>query len=653
VKLAIGIGSAGGVRSGAGGGATAAGLALSLAAAADALAAWTTGAAFGAAVTAFDRGAAGSALRFPFDRGAAAAAEAPPDGFFLLLPRACLRGPFAEPIHPPRYCLGTLDVNTTALKLGTLASTLSARKTRADRRHRRPPACLVPPHEKPRMDITTSSSDPFQTGVDLLGLLCHEETLDQDRLLDKADAALGGLLRRAIREERFLAKPGQTLTLHTHGRLEAQRIALIGAGPRSGFGVGEARLSAGRLARVATSTGATTAALATATASDPAAADELGRLIQPAAEGLLLGLYRFDKYLSAAKRTPVSLKSVRLYFGAADGDVAARAAIARGEETARAVAGARDLVNEPAGYLTPRRFAELAQALAVSAGADCAVLGPDECRQRGMGLYLAVAQGSAEEPRFIHLTWKPPGATKRVVLVGKGVTFDSGGLSLKTNEGMLDMKVDMSGAAAVLSALGAVARQKLAVEVHAIAPCTENMPSGTAYKLGDVLRSMSGKTVEINNTDAEGRLTLADGLTYGLALQPDVILDFATLTGACVVALGPHTAGVMSNDDGLSARWLAAAKTAGEDMWPLPLPPRLVDQLKSEVADMRNTGERWGGALTAGLFLREFVGNTPWVHVDIAGPASTDKEHGHIAKGGTGFAVATILEFLRGTASTN
>jgi leucyl aminopeptidase len=172
------------------------------------------------------------------------------------------------------------------------------------------------------------------------------------------------------------------------------------------------------------------------------------------------------------------------------------------------------------------------------------------------------------------------------------------------------------------------------------------MPSGTAYKLGDVIRSMAGKTVEITNTDAEGRLTLADALTYGLELKPDFIFDFATLTGACVVALGPHIAGVMGNNDALVASWLAAAKEAGEEMWHLPLPPRLLDQLKSEIADLKNTGERWGGALTAGLFLKEFVDATPWVHVDLAGPASTDKELGHVGKGGTGFGVATILQFL-------
>jgi leucyl aminopeptidase len=213
------------------------------------------------------------------------------------------------------------------------------------------------------------------------------------------------------------------------------------------------------------------------------------------------------------------------------------------------------------------------------------------------------------------------------------------------------MKTDMAGAAAVLAATVAAGEEKLPVEVHALAACTENMPSGNSYKLGDVIRSLNGKTVEINNTDAEGRLTLADAITFGLRLRPDALLDFATLTGACMVALGPHIAGVMSNDDALATTFLSASEQAGEEMWRLPLPPRLGEQLKSEIADLKNTGERWGGALTAGLFLKEFVGDVPWAHVDIAGPASANKEHGHVGKGGTGFGVVSILNYLRRSAT--
>src|SRR5262249_16272538 len=211
----------------------------------------------------------------------------------------------------------------------------------------------------------------------------------------------------------------------------------------------------------------------------------------------------------------------------------------------------------------------------------------------GMGMFLGVAQGSDEEPRFIHLTYKPRSKPrKRIALIGKGVTFDSGGLSLKPSQSMEDMKTDMAGAAAVIASIAAIAELGVPFEVHAIAACTENMPSGHSYKLGDVLRSMAGKTVEINNTDAQGRLPLADAITYSLGFEPDEVIDFATLTGACIVALGPHVAGVMSNDDTMRERWLTAARQAGEDMWPLPLPERLREFLKSEIADMRNTGER-------------------------------------------------------------
>ncbi|MFI5288712.1 MAG: leucyl aminopeptidase family protein, partial [Polyangia bacterium] len=311
---------------------------------------------------------------------------------------------------------------------------------------------------------------------------------------------------------------------------------------------------------------------------------------------------------------------------------------------------ARDLINEPAGEMTPKKMAEVAQKVAKQHGLEVKVLGPKECEKLGMGMYLGVAQGSDEEPRYIHLTYRPkgkPAPKKTVALIGKGVTFDSGGLSLKPSAGMEDMKVDMSGAAAVISAIGVLAELGSPYEVHAIAACTENMPSGKSYKLGDVLKSMNGKTVEINNTDAEGRLTLGDAIAYALAeCKPDEIFDFATLTGACMVALGPYTAGVMGNDLSLVEQWLSSARLAGEDMWHLPLNEKLREQLKSEIADMRNTGERWGGALTAGLFLKEFVGDTPWVHCDIAGPAALDKEVGYLPKGGTGFAVATMVEYL-------
>ncbi|HVZ74688.1 MAG TPA: leucyl aminopeptidase [Polyangia bacterium] len=496
-----------------------------------------------------------------------------------------------------------------------------------------------------RLDVATF--DPLAAPSDLLVVACAEDQLASDALVSAADAALGGALRALLADERFTGKAGQTSTVHGLGKIGPRRLALVGVG--AGLTTTRDRqVFAGRAARLARSAGARTLGLVAPLATKPN--DDANRGLEAVAEGLLLGLYQFAKYLSGDRATPPALATATI-FAPASGPKLDASAIARARNTARAVRRARDLVNEPAGAMTPTALAVAAETWAREAGASVEILDGDACRARGMGLYLAVSQGSVEPPRFIHLAWKPAGARRRVVLVGKGVTFDSGGLSLKTNEGMLDMKTDMAGAAAVVAALAAIAQEKLPIEVHALAACTENMPSGSSYKLGDVIKSMAGKTVEITNTDAEGRLTLADALTFGLELAPDAIIDLATLTGACMVALGPHTAGVMSNDDALADEWIAAAGAAGEDVWRLPLPPRLVEQLKSEVADMKNTGERWGGALTAGLFLKEFVGKTPWVHVDIAGPSSADKEYAHVSKGGTGFGVATILAFVRRAAS--
>ena len=500
------------------------------------------------------------------------------------------------------------------------------------------------------MRIELSGAAPADEKADLLAIGCTEDTLEDNALIASLDQSLSGFLRTAIKDERFLAKSGQTLTFATHGRIGPGRLALIGLGKRSSITLPSLRSFAGRAARLAHAVGAKRLALLPPLGFVGPLPDQ-ATLVQRLSEGVVLGSYRFEKYLSEDKRTPLSLHEVTLLTGAG-ANAELGAAVMRGQRIAAAVARARDLINEPGAAMTPIHMADVAKTIATENGLGCNVLGPAECRAQNMGLFLAVAQGSAEEPRFIHLSWKPTGAKKRVVLVGKGVTFDSGGLSLKPNDGMLDMKTDMSGAAAVLSAMAVVAQEKLPVEVHALAACTENMPSGTAYKLGDVLRSKAGKTIEINNTDAEGRLTLADAITYGLDLKPDALLDFATLTGACMVALGPHIAGVMSNNDALATQWLEAAQAAGEEMWRLPLPDRLLEMLKSDVADMKNTGERWGGALTAGLFLREFVGETPWVHVDLAGPSTADKDAGETSKGGTGFAVTTIVEYLRRIAAT-
>jgi leucyl aminopeptidase len=312
------------------------------------------------------------------------------------------------------------------------------------------------------------------------------------------------------------------------------------------------------------------------------------------------------------------------------------------------VAKARDLINEPAANMTPRRMEEEARALAKAHGLTVDVLGPERCRELGMGMFLAVSQGSVEEPRFIHLSYKPAGARKRVAIVGKGVTFDSGGLSLKPTESMVTMNTDMAGSAAVLGAMSVVAALRPDVPVHAVLGACENMPGGRAYKPSDVLTAYDGQTVEITNTDAEGRLVLGDVLAWAKdTLEPGAMVDVATLTGACMVALGHHTTGAFGPDGPCIDAVLAAAREAGEDVWRLPLTEAVKENLESSVADMKNSGERWGGAIAAAHFLHAFVGDVPWTHLDIAGPAHAGKERGYVTKGGTGVAVRTLVELVR------
>ncbi|MGH9291969.1 MAG: leucyl aminopeptidase, partial [Acidimicrobiales bacterium] len=379
------------------------------------------------------------------------------------------------------------------------------------------------------------------------------------------------------------------------------------------------------------------------------------RAAQVIAEGIGGASYRFSLYRSAGEEE-VRLSAVHFVS-----TPSFEGPVGRGLELAaagaKAVALARDLANTPAGDLTPERLAEAAREQARLAGLEVTVLGEEEIAVERLGGLLAVARGSAEPPRLIRLVYEPrgePGGGSRsgrqvptVVLVGKGITFDSGGLSLKTGTGMMAMKTDMSGAAAVISVLGACGAFGVPVRVIGIAPTTENMPGGRATKPGDVFTARNGKTIEVLNTDAEGRLVLADGLSLAAEEEPDAIVDVATLTGACVVALGRRIAGLMGNDSRLASQIERAAARAGEPVWRLPLPSTYRCDLDSEVADMKNIGKPGNaGALVAGLVLQEFVGDRPWAHLDIAGPSRSEDGTAELGKGPTGFGVRTLLEFL-------
>ena len=383
--------------------------------------------------------------------------------------------------------------------------------------------------------------------------------------------------------------------------------------------------------------GATTLLAAAPPGLDPALA------AQAIAEGASLAAYRFSRYKNEAK--PCLMESLAV-VGSGD---AAMHGLDRGARVAAAVAMARDLVNEPARAMTPRRLAELAAEVAEGEGLTLTVLDEVAIAAEGLGGLAGVALGSHEPPRLIELVYDPPSPEGSIALVGKGITFDSGGLSIKTAEGMETMKTDKSGAAAVLAAMSVIAALAPPVRVVAIIPTTENMPGGAAVKPGDVLRIRNGKTVEVLNTDAEGRLVLADGLSLAVEAGVDAIIDVATLTGACVVALGRKVAGLMGNHAGWIDQVGQAAARAGEEVWPLPLPEDYRKQIDSDVADIKNIGGgRYGGALTAGLFLREFVGDVPWAHLDIAGPARSEDDEGYLQKGGTGFGVRTLVEAVMG-----
>ena len=447
-----------------------------------------------------------------------------------------------------------------------------------------------------------------------------------------------------------------------------QRLALIGLGPASRLDMAVWTHLGGQASRLAAAAGASHLMLtlppqpalsavrsdapnaAAEAAADPHDSAVLERLLV----GVHLGGYCDPRFRRPPKVRPVALADLQVRAGGGGAWAAAhRACPARAAAIAAAVAHARHLINEPAMTLTPQAFAKRAQAMARRSGLACKVMGVAELRRRKMELLLGVGMGSQNPPALVHLTYTPKRAARGqapVVLVGKGITFDSGGLCLKSPDGMMGMKVDMGGAAAVMATLEACAALKLDRPVVGIMALAENMPSGSALRLGDVLTHASGKTVEINNTDAEGRLVLADALHYAGALKPACIIDLATLTGACMVALGAKTAGLYANREPLAAELMAAAAHSGESFWRMPLLPGLKTQLKSDLADMRNTGERYGGSITAALFLQEFVGEVAWAHMDIAGPVTSHESVGATSKGGTGFGVATLLAFLLGQA---
>jgi leucyl aminopeptidase len=437
----------------------------------------------------------------------------------------------------------------------------------------------------------------------------------------------------------FEAKSGDVRVIQVNGR---PGVA-AGLGPRSEISSNSLRHAMGAMSRAASHFSSIAVDL------PPWLLESLsrGEAVEAITEGLILGAYEYRAFKSGSSR-----RRLEQAFIVSVNESEIAPAIQRASVVAAATCLARDLVNEPGGSLTPERFADVAVEQGRAHGFQVTVWDEQAMRAERLGGVLGVNRGSALPPRFVELSYDAGDDAPLVALCGKGVTFDSGGLSLKNTEGMLSMKGDMAGAAVVLATFTALAALHPKARVLGFLPLTDNMPGPDATRVGDVLTIRNGKTVEVLNTDAEGRLILADALSVASERNPAAIIDLATLTGACMVALGDGIAGLMGNDEALVARVRAAATATGEPVWPLPLPDKLRKRLDSDVADLRNVAEtRYGGALLAGLFLREFVGDgVPWVHLDIAGPANARDDDGEMTKGGTGFGVRLLLHFLAGFA---
>ncbi|MEZ4248021.1 MAG: leucyl aminopeptidase [Polyangiales bacterium] len=483
------------------------------------------------------------------------------------------------------------------------------------------------------MRIQMTSDSPLAVETDLLVVgTASTSKLPED--LEKIDRAMGGVLSAIWKDEGFEAKTGQRVKVPARGRVKAKWVVVVGLGGKDP--VADARVLGHAAAKASSRQKSAAVLLPTVDLA----------CVRAATEAVLGAAYDYGTYKTGERRSKGGLTKA-FFLGADKKDRDFKDAIGEGTIVAECVNLARDLVNAPPNDMHPIALAEAFTSEAEKLGLKTTVFGKKELEERGMELFLAVNRGSAIEPRMVHVAYEPEGATKKIAFVGKGLTFDSGGLCIKPPKSMDTMKCDMGGAAATIGIVIAAARLKLPVAVHGVIGCTENMTGAAAYRPGDVFKSLDGKTVEIINTDAEGRLVLADCLSWVRdEITPDLIIDHATLTGACMVALGNYRAGLYTADDEVASKYAAAAGVADEKFWRMPLDEDLRSSLDSTIADLKHVGGAYGGSITAALFLREFVGKVNWMHLDIAGPAFLDSPHGRAPRGGTGFGIATGVRFL-------
>ncbi|HEY0378837.1 MAG TPA: leucyl aminopeptidase [Pyrinomonadaceae bacterium] len=495
------------------------------------------------------------------------------------------------------------------------------------------------------MEVQTSAGRYGEQDVQALAVAVFKGEKADDGILKELDEGSGGVVRSVIESEELKGKEGETVYVHLAqgGQLRARRLLLVGVGERGDYKSAQVSQMAGTAARFLRGKNAKTVALVTRAEGDAEAG------AAAAAEGAIMGLFETDKYRTVDKEERTIERLVIVAEGA-DEEAVKRGA-ERGRVVGESVNFTRDMANEPGASLTPTKMAERAREVAEEFGLSVDVLDEARMEQEGMGALLSVSRGSEEEAKLIILKYTPReaaagGDENLLAFVGKGITFDSGGISLKPGENMELMKYDMTGGATVIGAMRAIAQLKPPIPVLGVVPASENLPSGKATKPGDVVRAMSGKTIEIINTDAEGRLILSDAICYAKKLGAKRILDMATLTGAVSIALGDVNTAVLGTDQGLIDEVIAAGREVGEKFWQLPLDKEYTRQIKSDIADIKNVGGRKAGTITAAAFLKEFADGVSWAHLDIAGTAWGDEAKPYRAKGPTGIAVRTLIQMV-------
>jgi leucyl aminopeptidase len=497
------------------------------------------------------------------------------------------------------------------------------------------------------MKVSGSSKSFDKIDVQALAVAVFKDEKSNSGLLKTLDQAVGGMIGEVIKAEEFAAKEGETAYFHVSGKeLKARRVLLIGCGDRQSYKAAKLTQMAGTATRFLRSKNVKSIGII------PRADADSEKVAQTVVGGAIMGLFEPDKYRTKDKEQR-EIDAVTVIVGSGDEKALSRGA-ERGRIIGESINFTRDLANEPGGYMTPTIMADRASKVAKEFGLSVDILDQKQMEKLGMGSLLGVARGSDEPPKLIILKYQPPRSRSSkdglLALVGKGITFDSGGISLKPGENMELMKYDMTGAATVIGTMRAIAQLKPSVPVLGVAPCSENLPSGKATKPGDVLIAMTGKTIEVINTDAEGRLVLADAIAYAKKLGATKIIDMATLTGAVSIALGDVHTAILGTDQELIDQFIAAGKEVGERFWQLPLDDEYTKQIKSDIADIKNVGGKKAGTITAAAFLKEFAEDTPWAHLDIAGTAWGDPATPYRSKGPTGVAVRTLIEFIESSA---